>query len=302
VAKYPSIIYVEPTNDCNMRCVMCPRERTERVTGFMDFDLYRSIVDSIVDVGEPVTLVLHLLGESLLHPQIIDMVSYAKRQGVEAVNLSTNGTLLNDDVSAALVEARLDVLGISMDSSSAQAYSPSTAAEAAGLDDKIRKLLAIRSAAAHGRPRVNLRIIEMPSTAGLIDDFRARWEPLVDWVTVQPMLSWAGHVNLPQGHRFWPLEKRTVCIKPIEHMAVRWDGRVTMCCLYPGGGDDGTGTMGDLTSETLAEVANGPRRQGVVMAQFMRDWTQIPGCEACPDWRDLSQIRAALRREKAEES
>ena len=91
------MIHIEPTNHCNLGCIMCPQPREmQRVKGMMNFDLYKSIIDELKDT--PAEFVyLHQFGESLLH-KITDMVDYASENGLQ-VGMSTNGTLLNEKIS-----------------------------------------------------------------------------------------------------------------------------------------------------------------------------------------------------------
>jgi len=44
-------IRVEPTNICNGKCIMCPREKMKRPQGILDVGLYRRIVDQAVEAG-----------------------------------------------------------------------------------------------------------------------------------------------------------------------------------------------------------------------------------------------------------
>ena len=42
----PAIYFIEPTNACNLSCIMCPNAKLSNKY-FMDFDLFRKIVDDI---------------------------------------------------------------------------------------------------------------------------------------------------------------------------------------------------------------------------------------------------------------
>ena len=84
----------------------------------MPFELFQSVIDQLVgrDIAR---LSLHLAGEPLLHPQIIDMVRYAKRRGMRNVRFATNATLLDDALARSLIESDLDSLTVSMDTAKA---------------------------------------------------------------------------------------------------------------------------------------------------------------------------------------
>ena len=88
---FPDRVYVESTNVCNLDCIMCPTglHIDTRPKGFMEWDLYTSIIDEIAPWAEAV--VLHSWGEPLLHKRIIDMIRYAKDRGLW-VETSTNAT------------------------------------------------------------------------------------------------------------------------------------------------------------------------------------------------------------------
>ncbi len=109
LVSFPNMIHIEPTNHCNLGCIMCPQPREmQRVKGMMNFDLYKSIIDELKDT--PAEFVyLHQFGESLLHKKITDMVDYASENGLQ-VGMSTNGTLLNEKISERILNSKLDFL------------------------------------------------------------------------------------------------------------------------------------------------------------------------------------------------
>lgn len=118
----PLMIQIQVTNLCNFKCFYCSGSRTpdERKNeglelAHMPFDDYKRCIDSIVQSGG--TKVLNLLGwgEPLLHPNIADMVRYAKEKKVaQLVRIITNGSLLTPELSDALIDAGLDNLRISL--------------------------------------------------------------------------------------------------------------------------------------------------------------------------------------------
>jgi len=193
----PQVVAIEPTNDCNLRCVMCPRAKARKPIGFMDFALFAKVIDQLVALGVG-AVALHLSGEPLLHPRIVEMVAYARDAGVGHVQFATNGTLLDAGVAAGLIAAGLDSLVVSMDAASAWAYCPADAerADVEAIDDNVRRLLSLRANAGADNPKVSMHIIAMSSTADLVPAFLARWRPVVDRVSEQPLLSWAGRVGV----------------------------------------------------------------------------------------------------------
>lgn len=109
----PYILWIEPTNHCNLACIMCTNAETPKVMrGYMDIELFRKIIDEahrfIFDIN------LFLGGESLLHKDIIPMIAYARSKDIK-VCLHTNATKLNSKMSRDILETGLDVMSISFE-------------------------------------------------------------------------------------------------------------------------------------------------------------------------------------------
>lgn len=71
----------------------------------------------------------------------------------------------------------------------------------------------------------------------------------------------------------------SVCYFPWTFMSVLWDGRVVTCCVD----SNGMQVLGDLNSESVAEVWNGPVLSGVGEDFKNRDYGKYPVCLSC-DW------------------
>ena len=112
--RKPSSVLVEPTNDCNLGCVMCYRGK--RKIGYMDFGLFTKVVDDLASIGD-VRLGLCVGGEPLLHPQISNMLEYAmaNRNRFSEVSLITNGMLLSKVVADTIVKLNVDRVTVSLD-------------------------------------------------------------------------------------------------------------------------------------------------------------------------------------------
>ena len=82
-------IYVEITNQCNLKCAFCIQNKRE--CKYMTVEEFSYILDEI----RPFTkyIYLHVLGEPLLHPKLKEFLSIAKEKDF-FVNITTNGTLL----------------------------------------------------------------------------------------------------------------------------------------------------------------------------------------------------------------
>jgi MoaA/NifB/PqqE/SkfB family radical SAM enzyme len=107
-------VIVEPTTACNLSCRSCVRHAWSEAIGYMCMDTYRSLMQGLRQVPSLGTVAFWGIGEPLLHPDIIEMVSLAKELGAET-ELITNGLLLDERTAAGLVSAGLDRLVASVD-------------------------------------------------------------------------------------------------------------------------------------------------------------------------------------------
>lgn len=82
-------MYLEITNVCNLRCAFCPG--TQRPRRFMTPEEFRQLATRLRPYGT--YLMLHVMGEPLLHPQLAELLDIAGELDFR-VCLVTNGTLL----------------------------------------------------------------------------------------------------------------------------------------------------------------------------------------------------------------
>ena len=121
--EFPLHLDIETTNHCNLKCTMCPRTRylaagdwswSPQGLGRMDFALYSRLIEQAA-AGGAYSVKLNLLGEPLLHPDLLRQVALASGRGLY-VQLNTNAMLLTSEISRNLLEAGLDDIFFSLDS------------------------------------------------------------------------------------------------------------------------------------------------------------------------------------------
>ena len=82
-------IYIEITNNCNLKCDFCIKN--DRNNKFMTIDEFYTILDKVR--GYTKYLYFHILGEPLLHPKINEFIDIASKN--YNVNITTNGYLID---------------------------------------------------------------------------------------------------------------------------------------------------------------------------------------------------------------
>jgi len=110
----PSPIYmqIEPTNLCNLDCIMCLRKERNLKNQTLSLSDFKKIIDTFPSLA---LIQLSGLGEPLLNQNFEDMVIYAKAKGIE-VETTSNMTICSKGRAKKIVESGLDRVFISIDS------------------------------------------------------------------------------------------------------------------------------------------------------------------------------------------
>lgn len=289
----PSSVWIEPTNNCNLDCVFCPRGKSSKKVGYMDIDLYKKIVDEISTYDKSVNLNLHVSGEPLLHPKIIEMVKYAKQKENICLNFSTNGMLLSGDIAEQLVEAKLDSIQISYDACIEEEYE-STRRKASSyiVSENINRLIELKRKKCSDKPRVQIvHVLYRDGIDNKLRKFVNKWQKKVDSIDLKPLLSWSsGLIN--SGKR--SSQERFPCQNIWTSPAIMWDGDVCVCCLYIElSKARRSGTVGNVNSKTLSEIWSNGLISYIRLRHLRNDYDDIPFCKYCTDWCDVYKAEKA---------
>jgi len=279
----PDRLYVESTNMCNLSCIMCPKGlgKITRPLGYMDQALFRSIVDEMAPRVE--TAVLHIWGEPLLHPHIVDMIRYCHHAGLRT-EISTNAVALTKEKSLELLESGLHAIYLCMDGTGPESYQRiRRGGDYETTRNNILRFIEMRRMKALNRPRVYIQMVEMDLTTEQIPLFKKQWQmDGVDWINIKTLDTWSGQIgkikNLHKaGER--PLPHRFPCPNLWYHVHIYWDGTLVCCdrdynARYP-----------------LGNVADGVMRawNGEAMVELRRkhcsgDLDDVPACSNCTEW------------------
>jgi radical SAM protein with 4Fe4S-binding SPASM domain len=280
---YPTKLWLEPTDVCNLRCVMCPQSVPKPFPkGYMDWDLFTKIVDEAKGFAYEVNL-FHR-GESLIHPRLADMVRYVKERGVHA-RLNTNGTLLDERKSAALIEAGLDFISFSFDGYTSEVYDKiRVLGKFDRTVDRIVGFLEVKKRLGRTNPYVALESIDFTVGPHTAEDlarqraFRARFDGLpLDRFIVKRPHNWAGTytpgdpADAGKPHGYSP------CTFPWYALVIFWDGTVSPCP------QDWYGDLelGNVKGQSLAEVWNGPKMLELRRKMRAKDVQCLSPCNQC---------------------
>ena len=126
LVPFPEKVMVQTVSRCNAACRFCPYPTVSKDLdqGVMEEALFRRLMDECAEHQDEVqSVMLYLMNEPLLDPNIADRINYAKKRNPQAtVHILTNGSLLTDKRADALLDSGLDWIGISVHGFSEEAY------------------------------------------------------------------------------------------------------------------------------------------------------------------------------------
>lgn len=263
---FPDTISIETSYACNLRCVMCTRHFEESAQGMLSPDMFRERILPVIGRFRYV----HLTGwgEPLMHPQFAEIARLTKEAGCW-VCFTTNGLLLKEPLSRQLIEAKVDLINVSIDGSTPETYEKvrgkGTFTRAL---DRARNFRALREECEH-KPTLQWTYVMMKSTieempgavelAGQIgyDRFIAKHmetamtregladalfdtgmnapptaeerERFEEIVALCRRKAEEGGVDLEIHPRRFAIEG-TCLARPLRTIFVDWDGYVSPCC------------------------------------------------------------------------
>jgi len=280
VRPFPLKMMVESSNRCMLHCAMCPRDRMSRAQGDMPFELFAKVVDEAA-AGGLYHLSMHQHGEPLMNERLPEMVQVAKARGIPVVNLTTNGILLDDIASRALIEARLDTLVVSFDGITRDAYTLLRGVERYydRVRDNIRRFSQLRRAYGFSKPFLRIHALRAPQvTDEEVEAFRAEWRGVVDHVGVGEIAPYG------EGNEMFDRERgaalaRVPCRHLWQQLIVLRTGDVVPCCVDI----DGQTAVGNVYEESLASIWMGERLQHMRAMHLAGRADELPGCAECVD-------------------
>lgn len=110
--KKPVVVW-NVTRRCNLRCIHCYSHSADmEYEGELTTEQGITLINDLADFGSPV--VLFSGGEPLIRKDIFQLAAHATKKGMRAV-ISTNGTLITEEVAKKLKSIGLSYVGVSLD-------------------------------------------------------------------------------------------------------------------------------------------------------------------------------------------
>jgi radical SAM protein with 4Fe4S-binding SPASM domain len=271
-------VYVEIGNICNLQCSFCPE--VDRTKFRLEAEAFRKTLEQVKPFADMVCF--HVMGEPLAHPEFARFVEIAGELELP-VEITTNGTLLNEAIERALFHPFVRQVNFSLQSF----FDNFPRAKA---DTYLNNIFAFCHKAFAVRPDLylNFRLWNLTSEKHYDDtnelilqkiekEFQVNINRKVD-PAFRKSKNVVNRLYLHFDSRFeWPNPKSPVvsdkgrCHGTVSHLAVHADGTVVPCCLDK----EANIPLGNLSQNSFAEIVAGERtksmQQGFARGQLRED-------------------------------
>lgn len=301
--EMPLGITIHVTNLCNFKCFYCsasqPVEKRKQdglLLQHMPLQEFKECIDSIARAGKVKVLNFSGWGEPLLHPNIVDMVRYAKMTNVaDCIKIISNGSLLTYEMSDALIDAGVSNVRISLQGLDAKAYQ-----ETSGIKVDFDQFVEnIRYFYEHRKnSTISLRIMEH-MIAGREKEFQEIFSNICNDYIIGNLIEILEDIdvsdrgtNRNKTFSGAPLLKTDICSMPFFRGYIDVDCRLMSCCMLPQ-----PCKFGDIRKD-FKDVWNGKehtaflldmlinRKKYAVCSSCKTYATQIEALDVLDDYRD----------------
>jgi MoaA/NifB/PqqE/SkfB family radical SAM enzyme len=314
--EFPLQIIIATIYPCNLGCPLCPyTDGNSEIRKFYhenNADIFPpALFKRIADEAAPYKAFLRLTGggEPTLHPQMFDLIEYAKGKGAR-VWLNTNGTILGPHNARTkqnlerLLDCGVDLIEFSVDAADKDTYNrvrPPRRGKA-GPERWDRLVAAIRYALEYrklkkAQTRIVCSIIMDDFIKDRINDAVDFWlsNVGVDEVIKRKYLTWDDNTNLqfersadPGLYADLAKEELPPCVWPFERLNVDTLGRIALC------GQDIAFRTNDqfpnLNTSSIKEIWQGETFRKYREMHLSGKGTGIWPCNNCSAWKAGSAI------------
>ena len=246
-------IYIEITNICNLNCSFCSKVEKER--RMLSTSEFIEIINKIKDYTE--SIYLHVKGEPLTHPNIIQFINIAKENNLK-VNLTTNGVLFPKYAEELGKCTNLNKINFSLHSeNNIPNYCEKIFDSVNNLTNQtvIYRLWTLKEN-------------ELDDKSTIIVDKIKKYYKLegnvVNRIKTENNIKIASNIYVDKDNEFvWPevndYQSRGYCYALKTQIAILSDGTVVPCCLDSNGKIE----LGNIFKESLEDIINSKRYQNL---------------------------------------
>lgn len=285
VSDFPINVDLELASMCNLRCPMCHTVyiknpsyaafRNQDMTRLMPFETFKRAIDEGMEHKDFSAIKLNFRGESTLHPQIDEFISYAVERGVLDILLNSNGNYpvgLNER----LVDAGLSEIAFSLDALTPETYKKIRIGGSFYVAmGNVMQMLAHKD-----RIRVRVSYVHQKANAHETEDFTKFWTKMgVDKILISDVYNPAELMKKDVSVKKYARPDTFKCPQLWQRLMVLNNGDVYPCCHVFEEPDDLK--LGNIHQTPLAEMWNGEKLGTLREVHSRGEYQRIATCAKC---------------------
>jgi len=277
--EFPLFLEVEVSYACNYRCPKCPRLALGHgaKVDFLSDELLDKLFKEAKIYKMPSVGLSHG-GEPLMRKNICDIIRRARDSLILDCLIHTNGSLLNEDLSAELIESGLTKINFSLDAASVETYSK---VRAGGDYDTVVKninmFLKVRKKIGKSYPRVRVSFVVSRENKHEQERFYDLWKDKVNVIAFQKCYDFTKRINPDAIESRDHSELKFCCSRLWRLLTITYEGDIVVCEVdyshdY---------TLGNLKTHTIYECWHSKMMDRLRGSHLQGQWHKLPVCRRC---------------------
>ena len=282
---FPKYFTIETCNNCNARCIMCPKgQKGTESLQVMDDDVFDRIADNLTPYTEWIEMIcLNSDGEPLLDRKLPDRIKSLKSIGIKHVNISTNGSLLTEEKIYKLLESGLDDIRVSIDGFTKESFEKIRC----GLNYEVvientKNLIRIRNNT-NKKTQIRIRMVEQETNKNERNEWMRYWNSLIDRsidkVQIMPMHTWSGKL-MNEADKKVKYYADKPCVSVFSSFTINYDGNVQLC----DSDIEQEMLMGSIKNQTIEEIWQSEQFEKIRAWHANSQRNRINICRGCDHW------------------
>ena len=289
---FPSQIMIDVTEYCNLKCIHCPHpvfSESDLWTGAqLKVETHKKLIDEIKRDGLDHCNYIRYTsnGEPLIHKKFIEMVQYThKTIPTVPINVTTNGRLLNEKRTLALLDAGVNVFDVSLDAFYNETYAKIRVKGDLNVTrENVLRLINLIKTHKYNTKLV-VSYVEQDLNKNETHLFEKYWkEQGADFVVIRPQHSAAGAVEKNaeeiKKKQFSKSVERKPCLYPWERLILSPTGHIGYC---PADWKYGSKFV-KFSDEFCYTIDESKYMKDLRKAHLANNFSCHKFCGDCPDW------------------
>jgi MoaA/NifB/PqqE/SkfB family radical SAM enzyme len=293
----PPRIQIQTQSGCNGRCVFCPNGevlQSDLAQGRMPEPLFQKIIDELAET-QPRRISLYLMNEPLLDKRLPEFSRYVAERVPETSTLvTTNGTTLTEERAAALLDAGLKRLKVSLQSLDRHT-NRAIMGSACDSEKVVRNVLGMRRLMDEKkRNDFDLRVSSVVTKQNFeeIEHARRFWKKNRVRFVTSALENRGGNIADALEMNVGEMTLRSDCIRPSREMCILYNGDAVLCCVDW----HRTVVLGNVWEQSIRDVWNNAQYQQIRTALKQGDTENLPDiCVNCTESACPNAHRRSLK-------